>query len=249
MQASLFQLSTSNLEYEHHPSAKHNANLMSYDLRFFYYLCYYLFRCGNMIFKKLKIEDTKSFCDLIVDMYSHLDNIEWFSPMPFDYDNVKSIIEKPRFYILGAFDKDFLCAVSSLDYKCGKLIGKIDFPKECDTNKLVEFGFTMVHSNYRGQGIMKKLVAQLIDTSKKQGLEWAFGKVHKDNLASSTSLIRNGFEKKMKYNKPVKVADIKQLLADKVLSKTATNNIIERLSRISNEEFINADYDILIKKL
>ena len=202
-----------------------------------------------MIFKKLKIEDTKSFCDLIVDMYSHLDNIEWFSPMPFDYDNVKSIIENPRFYILGAFDKDFLCAVSSLDYKCGKLIGKIDFPKECDTNKLVEFGFTMVHSNYRGQGIMKKLVAQLIDTSKKQGLEWAFGKVHKDNLASSTSLIRNGFEKKMKYNKPVKVADIKQLLADKVLSKTATNNIIERLSRISNEEFINVDYDILIKKL
>ena len=97
--------------------------------------------------------------------------------------------------------------------------------------------------------LLKKLVSQLIDTSKKQGLEWAFGKVHKDNLASSTSLIRNGFEKKMKYNKPVKVADIKQLLADKVLSKTATNNIIERLSRISNEEFINVDYDILIKKL
>lgn len=56
-------------------------------------------------------------------------------------------------------------------------------------------------------------------------------------------------KKKMKYNKPVKVADIKQLLADKVLSKTATNIIIERLSRISNEEFINVDYDILIKKL
>lgn len=202
-----------------------------------------------MIFRKLEVQDTKNFCNLIVDMYSHLENIEWFSPMPFDYENVKSIIENPRFYVLGAFDEDFLCAVSSLDYKCGKLIGKVDFPTDCDTNKLVEFGFTMVHSNYRGQGIMKKLVGQLIDISKNQGLEWAFGKVHKDNLASSTSLIRNGFEKKLKYNKPVKVADIKQLLSEKVLSKTATDKILDRLCQISNEEFIYVDYDILIKKI
>ena len=202
-----------------------------------------------MIFRKLEVNDTKSFCNLIVDMYSHLENMEWFSPMPFDYDNVKSIIENPGFYVLGAFDEDFLCAVSSLDYKCGKLIEKVDFPNNCDTNKLVEFGFTMVHSNYRGQGIMKKLVGQLIDISKNQGFEWAFGKVHTDNLASSTSLIRNDFEKKIKYNKLVKVSDIKQLLAEKVLSKTATNKILDRLSQIENEEFINVDYDILVKKL
>ena len=202
-----------------------------------------------MIFRKLEVQDTKNFCNLIVDMYSHLENIEWFSPMPFDYDNVKSIIENQRFYVLGAFDEDFLCAVSSLDYKCGQLIGKVDFPTDCVTNKLVEFGFTMVHSNYRGQGIMKKLVGQLIDISKNQGLEWAFGKVHKDNLASSTYFIRNGFEKKLKYNKPVKVADIKQLLSKKVLSKTATDKILDRLCQISNEEFIYVDYDILIKKI
>ena len=44
----------------------------------------------------------------------------------------KSIIENPRFYIIGAFENDELIAVTSIDFKCGKLIGKIDFPAECD---------------------------------------------------------------------------------------------------------------------
>ena len=70
-------------------------------------------------------------------MFAHLENFEWFSPMTYDYENVKSIIENPRFYIIGYLEDDVLCAVCSLDYKCGKLIGKIDFPKECNANKLV----------------------------------------------------------------------------------------------------------------
>ena len=96
--------------------------------------------------KQLTTQNTKQFCDLILNMYSNLENLEWFSPMPFDFDNVKSMIENPRFFIVGWFENDVLCGVSSLDYKCGKLIGKVDFPKNCNTDKLVEIGFTMVHS-------------------------------------------------------------------------------------------------------
>ena len=87
-----------------------------------------------MIIRKLNENDTQDFCDLIVNMYSNLENLEWFSPMPYDYDNVKSIILNPRFFVVGVFVNDKLCAVSSFDYKCGKLIGKIDFPKNCNTN-------------------------------------------------------------------------------------------------------------------
>ena len=110
-----------------------------------------------MLIRQLNIDDTQSFCNLIVNMYSDLENLEWFSPMPFDIESVKGMLEKPRFYIIGYFENNDLCGVGSLDYKCGKLIGKIDLPDECDTNKLVEFGFHMVGSKYRGKGIMKEL--------------------------------------------------------------------------------------------
>ena len=88
-----------------------------------------------MEFRKLNTNDTEQFCKLIVDMYAHLENIEWFSPMPFDYENVKSIIENPRFFVFGAFDNNLLCAVSSFDYRCGNLIGQIKFPDDCNTEK------------------------------------------------------------------------------------------------------------------
>ena len=200
-----------------------------------------------MIFKKLEIEDTKSFCDLILDMYSHLDNIEWFSPMPYDCQTVQSIIENPRFFVMGVFDNKKLCAVSSFDYKCGKLIGKIDFPKECDTNSLVEIGFTMVHSKYRGQGIMKQLVKRLIMEAKLQGFEWIFAKVHKDNLASSTSLLRNGFYKALKYNKPLKIKDVQFLIANNILNHGAKKQIENKIASADKAEFIEVDYDILLR--
>lgn len=202
-----------------------------------------------MDFRKLEIKDTNAFCELIKDMYSSLENLEWFSPMPFDYENVKSIIENPRFYVLGAFDGEFLCSVSSFDYKCGKLIGKIDFPSNCNTEKLVEIGFTMVHSNYRGQGIMKKMILLLIEIAKKQGFEWVFGKVHKDNLASSISFKRNNFYKCNDYNKPVKISDIKNLLEQGVLSEQATKKINYTLEHNINDQCIWVDYEILIKNI
>lgn len=46
--------------------------------------------------------------------------------MPYDIKNVVGMIENPRLYILGAFIRNKLVGVSSLDYTCGKLIGKID---------------------------------------------------------------------------------------------------------------------------
>lgn len=199
--------------------------------------------------RQLTAEDAKSFSNLILNMYSNLNNLEWFSPMPFDEENVKGMIENPRFYIVGYFEGDVLCAVGSLDYKCGKLIGKVDFPKECNTDKLVELGFHIVHTDYRGNGIMKKLVSYLLDKITKDGFEWAFGKVHKDNFASSTSLIRNGFEIFEKYVKPVNRADFIYLSSQPFFSKEGKDNAFKSINKKGNEEEIIVDYNILVKKL
>ncbi len=200
--------------------------------------------------KELKECHAQQFADLIVDMYGHLENLEWFSPMPYDIENVKAIINNPRFYIVGYFEGDILCAVSSFDYKCGKLIGKIDFPKECNTDKLVEFGFTMVHSKYQGNGIMKKLVAFLIEKAKAEGLEWAFGKVHKDNARSFKSLMHNGFEKYNEYRKKVNIEDFKSLSSQPFFSSTGKENAKKTLSAYTDKDTeIIVDYNIFMKKL
>ena len=200
--------------------------------------------------KQLTTQNTKQFCDLILNMYSNLENLEWFSPMPFDFDNVKSMIENPRFFIVGWFENDVLCGVSSLDYKCGKLIGKVDFPKNCNTDKLVEIGFTMVHSDFQGQGLMKKLVAFLLEKIKTDGFEWVFAKVHKNNFASSKSLLKNGFEKYSSYLKPVKVCDFVALSSEDFFSekgKQNAKNTLAMIDKISQE--IIVDYDIIVKKI
>jgi len=200
--------------------------------------------------KQLTLENAQEFSNLIKNMYSNLENLEWFSPMPFDLENVKGMIEHPRFYIIGYFEDDVLCGVSSLDYKCGKLIGKVDFPKDCNTDKLVEIRFTMVHSDYQGRGIMKKMVAHLLEKIKNDGFEWAFGKVHVDNLASSKSLIRNGFEIFSEYSKPVKVSEFKALSSEDFFSKKGKENAKITLSKIKDtDENIIVNYYIIVKKL
>lgn len=203
-----------------------------------------------MIIRQLEQKDTQSFCDLIVDMYAHLENLEWFSPMPYDFENVSSMIQNPRFYIIGAFDGDTLMGVSSLDYKCGKLIGKIDFPKQCNTDKLVEIGFNMVGSAHRGKGIMKQMVQFLLDKITQDGFEWAFSKVHKDNFASSKSLIKNNFEVFVPYSKPVKISDFVMLSSQDFFSEVGKQNAQQTLAKYTNGETeIIVDYNILVKKL
>lgn len=201
-----------------------------------------------MEIKQLKIEDAEKFCNLIIDMYAHLNNLEWFSPMPYDLENVKSIIENPRFYIIGIFDNDFLCAVSSLDYKCGKLIGKLNFPSDVETDKIVELGFTMVHSNYRGNGLMKQMVNHLLNKIQEDKFQLGFGKVHKDNFASSKSLKFNGFYFLEEFKKSVKKEDFSQFIEEKLLSAEANEKAKQTLKKFENENEIIVDYEILIKR-
>lgn len=205
---------------------------------------------NNFEIKKLTSLHTQAFCDLIIDMYKHLENLEWFSPMPYDYNNVKSILENPRFFVVGVFDGDILCAVSSFDYKCGKLIGKIQFPKECNTDKLVEIGFTMVNSNYRGKKLMKTMVKYLVEEAKKQNFEWVFAKVHAFNIASEKSMLNNDFKKVLQFDKTIKVADIKDLIKSGNVNKTACKKMNDTLQKYNNtNEEITVKYNIILKKI
>jgi len=203
-----------------------------------------------MEIRQLTTNDTEDFCSLIKNMYSSLENLEWFTPMPFDTESVKGMLEKPRFYIIGAFENNTLCGVSSLDYKCGKLIGKIEFPASVNTESLVEIGFNMVHSNHRGKGIMKQMVSYLLEKCKTDGFEWVFSKVHKDNFASSKSLEKNGFSVFASYKKGVNKEDFASLSREPFFSEIGKENAEKTLAKYSAEDTeIFVDYNLYIKKM
>ncbi len=200
-----------------------------------------------MEIRRLEKKDVQTFCDLIKNMYENIENLEWFTPMPFDEENVLGMIEHPRFYIVGIFDNEKLLAVSSLDYKCGKLIGKIDFPANFDQAKMVEIGFNIVHYDYRGNGAMKKLVGLLLSKIKDDGFTCVFSKVHKDNIASRKSLLNNRFEVFCDYEKPVDKTEFKALADAEFFSKQAKPKAYETLKKFENEEKIVVSYNILTK--
>lgn len=203
----------------------------------------------NLLIRQLNKNDTQSFCNLIIDMYFNLDNLEWFSPMPYDFDSVKSIIENPRFYIIGVFDNDSLCAVSSFDYKCGKLIEKINFPTDCNTSKLVEIGFTMVHSKYQGHGIMKQMIQFLINKANEKNFEWIFSKVHKDNFASSKSFEKLNFKHHCHYSKILNKEEFSNFASQNFISNSTKNKAKQTLETFLNCDNIIVDYNIFIKDI
>jgi len=201
-----------------------------------------------MEIKQLTQEHTQQFCDLIINMYSHLQNLEWFTPMPYDFESVKTMIEKPRFFIIGVFDKEKLCAVSSLDYKCGKLIGKVDLPSDCSLENTVEIGFNIVHSDYQGNGLMKTMVNYLLEKTKKDGFKYVMSKVHNDNRASYKSLLKNNFELYSTYKKEVDINDFKSLSNQPFFSKVGKENAQKTLKNYTDEDKnIIVNYNIYIK--
>lgn len=189
-----------------------------------------------MEFKQLTVTDAEQFLELIKNMYEHLENQEWFSPMPLDIESIKGMIEKPRFFIVGAFENDKLCGVSSIDYKCGKLVGKVDFPKCCDTDKMVEIAFNIVHSEARGKGLMSKMVDFLLKKLKQDGFTCAFAKVNKDNFASSKSLQKLGFEPFAKLDKPVDINAFRFIAEQPFFNEVGKRNAEISLSKCKPED-------------
>ena len=201
----------------------------------------------KMEFRKLTEEDAPQMVTLIVDMYKHLDNLEWFSPMPYDEEGVRAILTNPRFFILGAMESGKLCALSSFDFKCGKLIGQSCMPQYCSLDNTAEIGFTMVHSNYKGQGIMKMLLNKLQDFAPLFNKKYLFGKVHIDNIASYKSFTHCGWAEFSRFDKSVKREEFQSFLSSGLLKPSTLEKAKASLNK--NNDDIIVKYAILLKEL
>ena len=188
-----------------------------------------------MEIRLLNKNDAKQFSNLILAMYQKLDNFEWFGLMPTDIENITAMIESPRFTIMGAFENGVLVGVSSFDYLCGKLIGKIDFPADCDTEHMVEVAFTLVNPNYRGKHIAGAIIEKLMKLAVDKKYQSIFAKIHVDNIPSQKVFMRLGYKADLKFVKEVHREKFEKLLTEEFLNDTARKNAIETLAKSSGE--------------
>ena len=150
-----------------------------------------------MEFRKVAEKDAEQLCSLIDEMNNNLPNKAWFLTMESDMDNVKQMINKERFYILGCFDGEKLVGIASLDYKNGEMLEKYKFPDWCNVKEMVEFAFSIVALEYRGKGLMFEMLQEIKKIAVSQGFKYACCTVHKDNYPSKKNLLKIGFHSYM----------------------------------------------------
>ena len=199
--------------------------------------------------RKLEEKYVHQFSNLILNMYSNLENLEWFSKMPFDEENILNIIKNKRFFIIGYFENENLAAVSCLDYKCGKILDQLDLDKKILTSKIVEIGFSIITIKFRNKGIMKLLLDQLLLKTKEDGFEYAFCKIHNENIPSLSSAKSKGFDVATSFEKKINKKDFLFFLSKDFTGKKAKENVKKTLEKFEEKELITVNYKILIKRL
>ncbi|WDE07207.1 GNAT family N-acetyltransferase [Thalassomonas viridans] len=85
-----------------------------------------------------------------------------------------------------AFDGDKLVAYAVLKHldQWPDYLAHLDYP--CEHSAMIYF--TLVHPEYRGRGINKRITALRVQEAKKSGVKYLFSTVHPDNTASLKTL-------------------------------------------------------------
>ena len=202
-----------------------------------------------MIIRELTEYDAKLFGDLIIDMYQHTNDIEGFVPIPYDNLNIRCMLTNSRYYFLGAFEGELLIGIACLDYLCSDLLDEIGLQKRFQFEKIIELNFVVVHSNFRGKGIMKELYKNILEKVNAEHFSIIFGKANKFNFATISSYLHSEFSRLFDYEQKINKEDFKFIANSNFLKAHAKYSALNTLKRFEHEKFITLKYSILIKHL
>lgn len=146
-----------------------------------------------MYIRKLTETDSAQLDNLIQEVEANLKNEKFWLPMEETAKN--HFFDEDWTYFLGAFEDDELIGAVALFFNAYEY-GESREILGIEDRDLAEYGRAMVKPSYQGQGIMKKLSAQLLDYGKSIGIKRVIATVHPDNIPSQTVVKSVGFEKK-----------------------------------------------------
>ena len=202
-----------------------------------------------MTIRELTEDDASVFSNLIIDMYQHIDDIEGFVPILYDNLNVRCMLTNSRYYFLGAFENNMLIGVACLDYLCSDLLEEVGLQERFKFEKIIELNFVVVHSNFRGRGIMRELYKQLLEKVNKENYSIMFSKANKFNFATISSYLHSEFSRLFDYEQKINKEDFKFIASSNFLKPHAKFSAENTLKRFEHEKFITLKFSILVKHL
>lgn len=143
--------------------------------------------------RKLVIDDKYKLEELIKQIENNLENEQLWLPI-----NIKSrehFFDDEWTYFLGMFDKNKLIAAVGLFFNENEYKESVKI-LQIDNCKIAEIGRAMVTPEYRHKGLMKKIMLELINYSKRQGIQYLVATVHPQNIASQKTVTSLGMKKK-----------------------------------------------------
>lgn len=202
-----------------------------------------------MTFRELTESDAGMFSSLIIDMYQHINDIEGFVPIPYDNLNIRSMLTNSRYYFLGAFEQDMLIGIGCIDYFCSDLLEETGLQERFKFEKIVELSFVVVHSNFRGKGIMREIYKQILEKVNAEHFSIIFGKANKFNFSTISSYLHSEFTRLFDYEQKINKEDFKFIANSNFLKPHTKYAALNTLKRFEHQKFITLKYSILIKHL
>ncbi len=152
----------------------------------------------------ISLDDMSNICQLMQELWHKMEHQEWFAPdeeisLRDAFSQHKAmgwkVIDSERKSLVGFFIVQF-------PGKAPDNLGRdIALPEE-ELEKVAHFDSVMIHPNYRGHHLQKRLIPYGEQAIKKCGYRYIMCTIHPDNIYSLQNTLAEGFEimtKKLKY--------------------------------------------------
>ena len=202
-----------------------------------------------MTIRELSEVDAVQLSNLLIDMYQHVDSVEGFIPIPYDNLNVRCMLTDSRYYFLGAFEGDTLIGTLCLDYLCSDLLKALGLQERFKFEKIIELNFVVVHSCFRGRGVMKSLINAVFEKVQSEKFTIMFGKANKFNFATISSYLHSQFERLFDYDQQINKEDFKFIAESEHIKSYAKHSALKTLQNFEKEKYITLKFSILVKHL
>lgn len=146
---------------------------------------------SELIYKEIEKKDEKQLRELISTVLGNLERPEFF--IPYEEWELEQIFDKNYAPLHGAYDGDKLVGMAQLYVKREMLQEFIDVLGLNDY-KVCELGGNLVLPEYRGMGIMRKLIEMQTELARELGFDYVISMAHPDNIGSNKALQRLGLE-------------------------------------------------------
>lgn len=150
---------------------------------------------NELILKKLDITDLKNLIDLQDKIISDLKVDEQHFILHRTASDFLNALESPSMYVFGLYDGDKLVSQSILSLPQNDYKREIsEFLSENPNNELAVYKAVLVDPEYRGRGLMKRMLRTREETAILNGRKIAITQIAADNPASWINALRYGMQ-------------------------------------------------------